>query len=158
MPVSRQIPLGVALGFGVLLFAAGAVVIATLTGGLPGKPSDQIPPAILWLCGLLFVSAGAALLLLHALPRLSGACALAALLAFTAIFNWIAFAPGERHFTTGTRTGGGTAAVTRQQPATETGGRVVFGLFAGGLDLLLAFGLYKVLAYRRAARRPGDGR
>jgi hypothetical protein len=157
LPVSRQIPLGVALGFGALLVAAGAVVFATLLGWLPGKLSDHTPPAILWLCGLLFFSVGGALLLLHVLPRISGACALAALLAFTALFNWIAFGPGERHFTKSSRTGGSTTTVTRQQPATATEGRVVFGLFAGGLDLLLVFGLYKSFTFRRGPGRPGDG-
>lgn len=145
----RQIPLALALLFGAAFAAAGVLVYATLLGYLPGKPAaSHAPPAILWLTGTVFFSAGLGMMLFRIAPRPAAICALIALGAFIAIFNWIAFAPGERSFTRRTTAGGAGISSNRQEQASETEGRLVFGLFAGALDALILFGLYKSLTHR----------
>jgi len=161
-PASPQIPLVLALFFGAAFAAAGVLVYATLLGYMPGEPAaSDVPPAILWLAGTVFFSAGLGMMLFRILPKLAGICALIALCAFVAIFNWIAFGPGERNFTKRTTTGGGGMSASKQEQASATEGRLVFGLFAGALDALILFGLYKSLTHRSGNKRgptPSDPR
>lgn len=140
--------------FGAVFAAFGALIYATLLGYLPGKPATpEMPPAILWLAGSVFFSAGLGIMLFRIAPKLAGICALLALCAFIAIFNWIAFGPGERNFTRSTTAGGAGISASKQTPASEIEGRLVFGLFAGALDALILFGLYKSLTRRSGGRR-----
>lgn len=153
-PASPQIPLVLALLFGAVFAAAGVLVYATLLGYMPGEPAaSDAPPAILWLAGTVFCSAGLGMMLFRIVPKLAGICALIALCAFVAIFNWVAFGPGERSFTKLTTTGGAGISSSRQEQASATEGRLVFGLFAGALDALILFGLYKSLTHRSDGKR-----
>ena len=52
--------------------------------------------------------------------------------------GWLAFGPGERHFTTRTGVGAGAASVTTVAEGDELGGRIAFGVVAVLLDLLSA--------------------
>lgn len=100
------------------------------------------------MCGLVFLSGGLWLLLVRVARGLAGAFGVTAFLSFVLLFNWIAFGPGERHFTSKTSTTIGMAA---HQDVSETEGRVVFGIFAGAMDLLIAYGM--VMSLRRARTR-----
>lgn len=69
--------------------------------------------------------------------------------ALAAIFNWVAFGPGPRHF------GGGVSIpfVAISGPQSEWSGRVAFGLAAAGMDLFFVWsvvrGLRDLLGRRR---------
>lgn len=126
-----------------------------MLGMMPGNPAvSQFPPAIVWLIGSVFVCAGGGIAVYQFLPRIAGWCALIALLAFVAIFNWVAFGPGERHFSKSTTTGGGSVTATKKGSASEIEGRLVFGLFAGLLDVLILYGIYGTIKVRLAKKHP----
>jgi len=63
-----------------------------------------------------------------------------ALLFFLITFNWIAFGPGDRKFTTKTSSSFSKVVV---RPASELEGRLVFGLVALLMDSILIYGLVK---------------
>ncbi len=140
----------------------GLLIFATLLDLMPGKaPAIHAPPAILWLGGTIFFSAGLGIALYRFLPKPAAFCALISLCSFVAIFNWIAFGPGERNFTKSTSTSTGAVSTTRKSTASEIEGRIVFGLAAGIFDALILFGLYKSVKARMGGSRPPstpDGR
>jgi hypothetical protein len=139
-----QIPLAIALIGGAFFAAAGLLVYAALLDVLPGKPLVfNAPRAIIWLAGSIFFCAGIGIAVYRFLPRIAAACSLIAVLAFVATFNWIAFGPGERNFTKSTSAGAGSASTTKTSKASETEGRIVFGLVAGLFDALILYGLYR---------------
>jgi len=151
-PAPRQIPLALALLFGGAFTAAGALIYALLLDHVPAQPGAmQVPPAILWLAGTVFFAAGLGMMLFRITPKFAGFCALVALCSFVATFNWIAFGPGERNFSSRTTVSGPGVASSKQRAASKTEGRLVFGIFAGAMDALILFGLYKMLMHR-----PGD--
>ena len=153
-PVPRQIPLVLALLFGGAFTAAGALIFALLLGHIPTQPgSMQAPPAVIGLVGTVFFTAGLGIMLFRITPKFAGICGLIALCAFIATFNWIAFGPGERHFTKHTTVSGAAISTSKKQTASETEGRLVFGIFAGAMDALILFGFYKVFMQRNAGRR-----
>jgi hypothetical protein len=51
-----------------------------------------------------------------------------------AILGWVAFGPGERHFTA-------SSSFSRESPVSETSGRIAFGI---GFVLLLVISLYGI--------------
>lgn len=151
-PAPRQIPLALVLLFGGAFTAAGALIYALLLDHIPAQPGAmQVPPAMLWLAGTVFFASGLSMMLFRITPKFAGACALVALCSFVAVFNWIAFGPGERSFSKRSTVSGPGVASSKQQSASETEGRLVFGIFAGAMDALILFGLYKMLMHR-----PGD--
>lgn len=157
-PVPRQIPLVLALLFGGAFTAAGALIFALLLGHIPTQPgSMQAPPAVIGLAATVFFAAGLGMMFFRFMPKFAGCCALVALCAFVATFNWIAFGPGERHFTKRTTVSGpvvtSSASSSREQAASETEGRLVFGIFAGAMDALILFGLYKAWMHRAGHRK-----
>jgi hypothetical protein len=121
----------------------GLLVAGLLTGHVPAQPGAlRVPSALLWLTATLFCSSGLGLMLSRWLPKPAAVCAVLAFCCFLGIFNWIAFGPGEREFTHGKSGSIGT-------PVSETEGRLVFGLFAGALDALILYGVYRVLRPRK---------
>lgn len=153
-PVPRQIPLVPALLFGGAFTAAGALIFALLLGYIPMQPGAmQAPPAILGLVGTVFLTAGLGMMLYRMTPKFAGICSLIALCAFIATFNWIAFGPGERNFTKRTTLSGPAVSTSKKQTASETEGRLVFGIFAGAMDALILFGLYKAWRHRADSRK-----
>ncbi|RMF45889.1 MAG: hypothetical protein D6755_07350 [Anaerolineae bacterium] len=65
-------------------------------------------------------------------------------------FNWVAFGPGERHFTGGVSL----PFISFGSRPSETSGRILFGCVAGGMDLVLLWML--LLGIYRALWRDGD--
>lgn len=61
--------------------------------------------------------------------------------AMAAIFNWVAFGPGPRHFSGGISIP--FVAISSRQ--SEWSGRVAFGIAAGLMDLLLGWGIVRGL-------------
>lgn len=152
----EPIPIAVILLFGPVCVLAGAVILAAVLGYIPMAASRHPVPAWwIWVCGLVFLCSGLWLLLVRIARRLAGAFGVTALLSFVLIFNWIAFGPGERHFTSKTST---TIGMRTTQDVSETEGRIVFGIFAGAIDLLIAYSV--VLSLRKrlisAASLSGD--
>ena len=153
-PVPRRIPLVLALLFGGAFSAAGLLVYALLLGHIPTSPGAmQVPPTILGLVGTVFFAAGLGMMLFRFMPKFAGYCALVALCAFVATFNWIAFGPGERNFSKRTAVSAPGVSSVKKQPASETEGRLVFGIFAGTMDALILFGLYKAWMIRAGHRK-----
>lgn len=132
-----------ALAGGALFMAMGLVVMG-LASDRPaaGASAPQVPAAILWLTGTVFFAAGFGLI---------------ALCAFTAVFNWIAFGPGERHFTRTTSSTTGAVTSSKESAVSELEGRLVFGAVAGLLDLVIVAGIYQALRHRGRRHTP-DGR
>ena len=114
--------------FGPLLLAAGGLGLAVAFGLIQLEPSRTHAP--LWIGGAIGVS-------------------------FASVFNWVAFGPGERHFTTRTSVGSGAIGVTTVAEGGELGGRIAFGVFALLLDLLIASPLI-VWLWRRVRSSPGS--
>jgi hypothetical protein len=138
--------------FGPVLLATGVLELAA-AAGLIGLDASRLH-APLWLLGAMgvaFVSVALVLMLdgIEALKRLKGWLALVFLVSFAAIFNWVAFGPGERHFTTRTSVGFGGGGLATVSDGHELGGRIAFGVFAVLLDLLIASPLITWL-WRRA--------
>jgi hypothetical protein len=127
--------------FGPLLLAVGGLELAAAFG-LIGLDATRLH-APLWLLGamgLSFVSLGLVLMLdgIGALKRIRGWLGFAFLVSFASIFNWVAFGPGERHFTSSSSVGVGPAGVTTLSSGHEMSGRIAFGVFPVLLDLLIA--------------------
>jgi len=127
--------------FGPLLLAAAALGLAVAFGLIRLEPSRTHAP--LWIVGAIgvsFAAMGLVLLLdgVEAFKRIRGWLAFVFLVSFAAVFNWVAFGPGERHFTTRTSVGSGAIGVTSVAEGGELGGRIAFGVFAVLLDLLIA--------------------
>jgi hypothetical protein len=127
--------------FGPLLLAVGGLELAVASGWIGLDASRLHAP--LWLLGatgVSFVSIGLVLLMdgIEALERVKGWLAFVFLVSFTSIFNWVAFGPGERHFTTSSSVGVGPVGVSSASSGHELGGRIAFGIFAVLLDLLIA--------------------
>lgn len=143
---------------GGLFFAAmGLLIFAMLLGQVPGgSKAGNAPTALLWLAGTVFFSAGLGMMLYRFLPRPAAFCALISLCSFVAIFNWIAFGPGERNFTKSTSTSTGAVTATKKNAASEIEGRIVFGLVAGLLDALILFGIYQSVRARKRGTPPGS--
>jgi len=114
--------------FGPLLLAAGGLGLAVAFGLIQLEPSRTHAP--LWIGGAIGVS-------------------------LASVFNWVAFGPGERHFTTRTSVGSGAIGVTTVADGGELGGRIAFGVFALLLDLLIASPLI-VWLWRRVRSSAGS--
>lgn len=124
----------------------GLLVAGLLTGHVPAKPDAlRVPAALLWLTAILFCSGGLGLMLSRWLPKPATFCGVIGFCCFVVIFNWIAFGPGEREFTRGKS--GSVGA-----PVSESEGRLVFGLFAGALDALIFYGIYRGLKHRNGSK------
>ena len=151
------IPTGVKWLFGPLLLATGGLGLAVAFGLIQLEPSRTHAP--LWIAGAIgvsFAAMGLVLLLdgIEVLKRIRGWLVFVFLVAFASVFNWVAFGPGERHFTTRTGVGSGAIGITTVAEGGELGGRIAFGVFAVLLNLLIASPLI-VWLWRRL-RSPAD--
>lgn len=136
--------------FGGLFVAVGSAVVAIALGYLPARMAA--PAWVVACAGAVFI-AGGGLVIFEALP-LSAAFRKALyvlfLAALAAPFHWTAFGPGDREFTR-TSNGGG---VEHTRPASETGGRIAFGIGAVVLDAVIVASLLSV--FRRRGRDAMD--
>jgi hypothetical protein len=144
---------------GALLVGVGLLVVLAAVGVIPADDkSFRAPRWVVSACGLFFVLAGVALAVTSApgAPEGAGRTTWRSLLLggtivglMAAVFNWVAFGPGERRF------GGGLALpfVSIGGPASEWSGRAAFGLGAVLVDLFLVWfvarGLRELLGRRR---------
>jgi hypothetical protein len=149
--------------WGLFAAAMGAFIVAGASGlfGLDLHPTERTPSWVGICAGLMFVAGGFAVML-QSLPAakplpdgslspdaprwVQGASLALGLFivgAFAAIFLWIAFGPGERHFSMSWSFGSG--------PANETFGRVVFGF--GAVFSCAMFLAFLVSGARRFLRR-----
>ncbi|HZD21485.1 MAG TPA: hypothetical protein VE325_12505 [Burkholderiales bacterium] len=129
------LPAGPRLAIGLALTAVGVALAAFgAAGALHAGASMQV---VALPAGLAFVFGGGLVLVpdrLAALRLTLGALMVSSL---ALVFDWVAFAPGERQFT-GSLAAGGAAL---SSPVGETAGRVFFGLFALAFDIA-AIGLW----------------
>jgi hypothetical protein len=145
-----------ALFMGLLCFTCGAAVLAAATGVLPAAPGTlQAPRWVIGCAGVVFLAGS--LLPLNAacgLPNwLNQLAGLAVALGLALVLNWIAFFPGERHFS-GTFSVPG---VTLAAGANAIAGRIMFGLGALLADAIVLGGLWRQLRRARAPGPPAAG-
>ena len=140
-PTPILIRLG-ALIFGIPFAAMGIIVLLNTYGYFS---THQVVPfstkamTTLGACVLIFAGAGMVLFSLGITQAAARAGVMASLF-FLLTFNWIAFGPGERHFI---RKISSSFTATSVSKSSETEGRVVFGLIAGLMDLLVVYSLLK---------------
>jgi hypothetical protein len=120
-------------------------------GGMTTTAS--IPPTVRWLIATVLTAFGgiAVAVALEGAERfkgLRGGLGLVFLLSFATIFNWIAFGPGERHFSRHTTFGIGGDAMTVSTGESELTGRVVFGIVAFAVNLMIAIPLVRAIGRR----------
>lgn len=141
---------------GVMMSLIGGVIAAALLDYIPMNSSGiKVPLFVLWATALVFLFAGLAMLVSRIASRLSGWFALVSALRFIFFFNWIAFGSGERQFTTRSGSNSTSMAMAKPKPASETEGRIVFGIFAGAMDALITYGVIVSLR-NRVRRRSGN--
>jgi len=125
----------------------------------PGKHSRRDPCALVGgVCvvsaaGLAFLFAGMTVVF-QALPVSGGfhwAASFLLLLCLALPFNWVAFGPGERQFTSTTTAGAG----SQREPVSESEGRIVFGLAALLVNALAVAAVVK--AFRCSPSPKPDG-
>ncbi len=159
-PLSRR---GAVL-VGSLCAAAGCPPILIATGLMTGNLTPGVPPWVGVAAGLVFIFGGAAVIVGHALAAgigpdgdlppgtpiavratqyLLGFCIVGLLLAVSA---WVAFGPGERHFSTTVSSFAG----TRSSQASERTGRIVFG--TGAIAIGIFWVAMTVVSVRRLLR------
>jgi len=133
---------GQSLFIGLAFIAAGAYPLAIGLGFAAARPGSMHAP--LWvvaIAGACFMLVGSALLVPRGDVRLRGLLLGLMVTFLAAIFDWVAFGPGERHF------GGGFsfAGAAMRTGASETSGRAVFGIAAVLLDAFALWGWYRWL-------------
>ncbi len=136
---------------GLAFMAAGAYPFAIGIGLVAPRPGSLHAP--LWvaaLAGGCFVLVGALLLLPQQDARLRGLVGGVLVTAMALIFDWVAFGPGERHFSGGFSFGG----LAARSGSDEASGRIAFGVAAVLMDALALWGW---LRWLRSLAGPGGG-
>jgi hypothetical protein len=157
---TASIPPAVRWLIAAVLTFLGGIALAVGLGGILLPPEQLRAP--LWIvaaCGVSFGALGVAVALEGAdrYKRLRSGLGLVFLLSFATVFNWIAFGPGERHFSGHTTIGVGGEAVPISAGESELTGRVVFGIVAVAVNLMIAVPLARAIGRRHGRRhRPGD--
>ncbi len=135
-------------------FACGAAVLAVATGVLPARPGTlEAPRWVVGCVGAVFMAG--AFVPLNATFGLPGwanqLVALTVGIGLALVFNWVAFFPGERHFTGGISVPG----LQLRGPSSETLGRVMFGLGALLADAIVIIGVWRQLRQMRGGGARG---
>lgn len=133
--------------FGSCFLAAGSFIFLAVLNLIPNSLSHTSAGTVFGTLGsATFAFAGLGMVLYAVgLPNVAAKAGLMALLAFVLTFNWIAFGPGERQFqTTSSSSWGG----KRVSTASETEGRILFGLAALVMDGLILFPLFTRKRYK----------
>ena len=149
--------------FGVVMILGGVGVLH-----LPPAEDGPTPPWVLGCVGLAFVFVGAAVIVGFAVTGGSGPdgelpagtpfsvrliqyfLGLGTVASLTAVFTWIAFGPGERHFSTTVLT----PFTAHRGASDDTSGRVWFGVAAVAFWLfLVSFGVHGARRLFRDARK-----
>ncbi len=121
------------LVFGLVAMAAGLAPMALGTGLLTPSPgSMQAPQWVVFLAGCTFFLTGWLILLPEHWVKTRGFLSVVLLTGFAAVFDWVSFGPGERHFSGGLSIG----PLSSSGSSGELTGRVVFGIAAASMSLL----------------------
>jgi len=135
---------------GLAFVAVGLYPLAIGVGLATARPgSVHAPLWVVALAGTCFVLVGTVLAVPQGDVRLRGPLVGLVVTALAAIFDWVAFGPGERHF-------GGAMSFAGASIATgtsEASGRIAFGIAAAMLDAFALWGWYRWL--RGPAPRAG---
>jgi hypothetical protein len=142
------------LVFGLVAMAAGLVPMALATGLITPRPgSMRAPEWVVFLAGCTFFLSGWLILLPEHWVRTRGFLGVVLLSGFAAVFDWVSFGPGERHFSGGLSIG----PLFSSGASDELTGRIVFGIAAVSMSLLAlwvwARWLRSLLEPRAAASR-----
>lgn len=135
--------------FSVPFLLAGGAIIGIGAGWIGSDPSKvHAPTWVLVTCGLMFLTAGLAMLNSAIRPgkKPSALFGIVILVGLTAVCNWVAFGPGERNFSSRTSVSG---RVVDERPVRESSGRIVFGAAAVVLDLIVVWSAVVVVRRRR---------
>jgi len=145
----------------IAFFGAGALLLALALGLIGGnRASGDTPRWVIAAAGGLFGAGGFVPLSAtgQVSRRIGQWMGLLAVTGLAAVFHWIAFGAGPRHFSGGVSAFGLTLGQANQG---EMVGRIFFGLFAVILDLMLLVGLWRFarsLWSKRAATTDNRGR
>jgi hypothetical protein len=123
--------------FALMFWIVGSLVLALAVGWIPAPPERfEAPRWVVGAAGFLFLAGGFVPLAARSGPNSwASRCVGAAVLwPLALIFNWIAFGAGPRHFPGGWSIGG---LGISQGSGSDTGGRIVFGIAAVVLDLIV---------------------
>jgi hypothetical protein len=164
-PLSRR----GAILVGVVCIAAGCPPILMTTGLMRSTLSPGVPWWVGLAAGLVFICGGAAVIVGHAVAGGVGpdgdlppgtplpVRATQYLLGFLivglllAISSWVAFGPGERHFSTTAETPFGVTSTASSEPT----GRIVFGAGAIVIGIFWVYAtMVSVRRLKQAAKRP----
>ena len=140
--------------FGSIFIFVGAFIFL-ISINLISVPEEDIyaPRWVLTSVGLTFALAGVLVVLNglksglghHALYKwIYNGVLLMFMIFFAAPFNWVAFGPGEREFSSSTSVG----AVSVSQSGEDFGGRLVFGIGAILMDILILYLVYRAIQGR----------
>jgi hypothetical protein len=127
-PAAKRGPGLFALG---LVLCVGGMAFAAYGMLHPSAPI-QPDPFIALPIGIVFAAAGLLLAFPAASPELKSICGTLLVTGFAVTFDWIAFGPGERHFSGSV----GSAGISVSSPANDLTGRIMFGIGAVALDAL----------------------
>ena len=121
------------LVFGLVAMAAGLAPMVFATGLITPRPgSMRAPEWVVFLAGCTFFLAGWLILLPERWVKTRGFLGVVLLSGFAAVFDWVSFGPGERHFSGGLSIG----PLFSSAASDELTGRVVFGIAAASMSLL----------------------
>jgi hypothetical protein len=123
--------------FALMFWIVGSLILALAVGWIPAPPEHfEAPHWVVGAAGLLFLAGGFVPLAARsgANSWASRCVGTAVLLPLALIFNWIAFGAGLRHFSGGLSIGG---LGISQSSGSDMGGRIVFGIAAVVLDLIV---------------------
>lgn len=112
------------LWFGAIFVLAGGFIAAIGAGWIEVEPSSVHAPGwVIQLTGFVFMLGGA-MCYAHVLgERVQNGLAVLMMVAFAAVFSWVAFGPGERQFSGGVSVG----PLSANGRPGEWGGRIAFG-------------------------------
>lgn len=132
-------------------FFFGGFLFSLVFGWIPKQPSPN--PTPIWVLGaaaMMFSLAGVIILLIEneRLAWLRNLVAWLLVVCLAIPFNWVAFGEGERQFSSSSSFLG----TTSSSAAGETEGRIVFGLFALLMDLMVILGPLLLLKNRKSKR------
>ena len=152
-PPRAKMTRGQSIFAGFAFIAAGAYPLAIGLGFAAARPgSVHAPLWVVAIAGACFVLVGTVLLVPEKDLPLRGWLVGLMVTGLAAIFDWVAFGPGERHFSGGLSFGG----ASMRAASGETSGRLAFGIAAVLLDAFALWGWYR-FALRFAPRQEHGG-
>jgi len=158
--MNAERPLGPkgAILMAIAFFAVGvAILILSFTHAAVVDNPDNAPRWVIAAAGLVFLFGGFVPLAgtFHWSVSTNRWVGLPIILALGAVINWVAFFPGPRHFSSSASFLG--VAVSHASSG-ELTGRVLFGIVAVLIDLLVIVGTWKLIrGARRGGTVAGDG-